>query len=128
MSKYRKKPDVIEDDSVALSHDELILSFCRTLIDNINNPNFDFDKKTKMIMNIHSYILSSLDYEKELEKENQELIKYDMELFATTFKLKKAIEIAKNIIDWKHKIYYWYEHNFITKAEYNLLKEVLEDE
>lgn len=53
---------------------------------------------------------------------SQEII---LDLKEKNQKFKNAIEIVKHTINCKYKIWYWYENNFITKQEYELLKEVL---
>lgn len=76
-----------------------------------------------------------------LEIAHKELIKYDMELFSTTFKFKKAIEILKDIFviyagDGKGYIDCCVENPVITFDLYNntqfkefhLLKEVMNNE
>lgn len=104
---------------------------------------------TKENANYYDLVLQDIERKEQLEKENQELKEeYDElldnklelivknkqqdmfvdKLIKENEKLKNVIYIAKNIIDWKHKIYYWYEHNFITEAEYDLLKEILEND
>lgn len=122
------------------------LSYLYDLFENITRIDYvpmEYRKEIKQLL-IKAYKDGNQEFEKiheklkrleQLEKENQELKEYSFLLELSkqheeskNEKLKNAIEIAKNIIDWKHKIYYWYEHNFITKAEYDLLKEVLEDD
>ena len=73
----------------------------------------------------------------DLKKENQELREYDMQLFSTTFKLKKALDILKDKrvnIDLLLNSSECPTYNFyakkqdledLTKQEYELLKGVL---
>lgn len=72
----------------------------------------------------------------ELKEEMETLKKYDMELFATTFKLKKAIEILSNYICVRNPLdeedtYYLsalFSNEEIDKQTYDLLKEVLNND
>lgn len=78
-------------------------------------------------------IKQDLEAYEQLQKENQELKeemetlkKYDMELFATTFKLTKAIKILKSYLWVSDEVSFdTYFTSRLSDDEQDLLKEVL---
>ena len=100
--------------------------------------NLELDKENEILkQSVKDTYDSSQEIIFDLKKENQELKeemetlkKYDMELFTTTFKLKKAIDILKEVVSLNiNKILETERHLLsLTQQEYELLKEVLENE